>query len=117
MRWPTASPSTGKTHRLSGRAKAGLVYADKGAHWWPAFSRQMAEFPHGAHDDMVDAWAEAEQLAIEGVEWAPTGEDARPRTYTIGVGGEERPGWDPFAEYNQALVVNEPRFSPKMRRQ
>lgn len=37
------------------RAEAGLVYADKQAHWWPAFISEVLAFPRGKTNDQVDA--------------------------------------------------------------
>ncbi len=37
------------------RAEAGLLYADKGAHWWPAFINEVLAFPRGRTNDQVDA--------------------------------------------------------------
>jgi predicted phage terminase large subunit-like protein len=37
------------------RAEAGLLYADKQAHWWPAFINEALAFPRGRTNDQVDA--------------------------------------------------------------
>jgi predicted phage terminase large subunit-like protein len=37
------------------RAEAGLLYADKQAHWWPAFINEVLAFPRGRTNDQVDA--------------------------------------------------------------
>jgi len=37
------------------RAEAGLLYADKTAHWWPAFINEALAFPRGRTNDQVDA--------------------------------------------------------------
>lgn len=34
-------------------------FADRRAPWWPALAQEMQQFPHGTHDDMVDAIAGA----------------------------------------------------------
>lgn len=99
-------PSRDKVMRAqlpAGRARAGLVYADRAAHWWYAFAQQVTAFPLGSHDDMVDAWSGAEQLAIEKVDW--TDRESKPASYTIGAGGEDTPAWDPFAEYNAEFAA------------
>jgi predicted phage terminase large subunit-like protein len=62
------SVSTDKGFRAqlpAGRAQAGFVFGDKRATWWPAFETELLRFPRGAHDDQVDAYAGAVQLAIE----------------------------------------------------
>lgn len=37
------------------RAEAGLLYADKQAHWWPVFINEVLAFPRGKTNDQVDA--------------------------------------------------------------
>jgi predicted phage terminase large subunit-like protein len=53
---------------IPGRAKAGLITADKKTAWWPILSRQMSQFPRSAHDDDVDALAHLVRLVVEKLE-------------------------------------------------
>lgn len=46
------------------RAKAGLVYADRTAPWWPGLLQELLDFPVGSHDDRVDSLSGAILLAI-----------------------------------------------------
>lgn len=55
----------------AGRAQAGMVYADTSAPWWPEFLSECLSFPLGAHDDQVDAFSGAAQLALSMVESKP----------------------------------------------
>jgi predicted phage terminase large subunit-like protein len=50
---------------IPGRAKAGLITADKRAAWWSAFSRELSSFPKGANDDQVDCLAHLVRLVVE----------------------------------------------------
>jgi predicted phage terminase large subunit-like protein len=72
---PTATPRGGAALRLprdklsrarlvEARAAAGMVLRpDPPPPWWPAFARELGEFPAGAHDDQADALAYAAALA------------------------------------------------------
>ena len=53
---------------IPGRAKAGLITADKRQPWWTILSRQMSQFPRSAHDDDVDALAHLVRLVVEKLE-------------------------------------------------
>lgn len=61
----------------AGRAQAGMVYADTHAPWWPDFLSECLSFPLGAHDDQVDAFSGAAQLALSVL-------DAQPREVRFG---------------------------------
>jgi len=50
---------------IPGRAKAGLICADKRAAWWTDFSRELSVFPRGSHDDQVDCLAHLVRLVVE----------------------------------------------------
>jgi predicted phage terminase large subunit-like protein len=49
----------------SQRAAAGMVFVDRTAPWFQAFEGELLRFPKGQHDDQVDAFSGAMQLAIE----------------------------------------------------
>jgi predicted phage terminase large subunit-like protein len=52
------NPTKDKTQRaraLQARMKAGGVYFDKEADWWPALFNEMVTFPRGKYMDQVDA--------------------------------------------------------------
>src|SRR6266516_3354940 len=53
---------------IPGRAKAGLITADKRAPFWTRLSKQMSQFPRSAHDDDVDALAHLVRLVVEKLE-------------------------------------------------
>jgi predicted phage terminase large subunit-like protein len=50
---------------IPGRARAGLITADKRATWWTGLSREMSSFPRGSHDDQVDCLAHLVRLVVE----------------------------------------------------
>jgi predicted phage terminase large subunit-like protein len=50
---------------IPGRAKAGLITADKRTSWWTVLSRQMSQFPRSSHDDDVDALAHLVRMIVE----------------------------------------------------
>ncbi|MEM0949541.1 MAG: phage terminase large subunit [Pseudomonadota bacterium] len=52
------TPSGDKQSRaqsIHGRIAMGKVYFPGDAHWWPEALDQLLKFPHGTHDDFVDA--------------------------------------------------------------
>lgn len=56
------TPKGSKTVRMravSPYVEAGDVHLPARAQWVPAFLEEVAQFPHGAHDDMVDAMSQA----------------------------------------------------------
>jgi predicted phage terminase large subunit-like protein len=53
---------------IPGRAKAGLITADKRTTWWQSLSRQMSTFPRSSHDDDIDALAHLVRLVVEKLE-------------------------------------------------
>jgi predicted phage terminase large subunit-like protein len=53
---------------IPGRAKAGLITADKRAPFWTRLAKQMSQFPRSAHDDDVDALAHLVRLVVEKLE-------------------------------------------------
>lgn len=55
----------------AGRAQAGMVYADTSAPWWPEFLSECLAFPLGAHDDQVDSFSGATQLALAAIDMKP----------------------------------------------
>ena len=67
----TIEPVEADTDKLSramiipGRAKAGLISANKRAAWWSDLSRELSVFPRGRHDDAVDCLAYVVRLAVE----------------------------------------------------
>lgn len=69
------TPSTDKVSRaqsIQGRMAMGKVYFPSTAPWWPEARDQILKFPHGAHDDFVDALAYvglglAEQVSASGL--------------------------------------------------
>jgi predicted phage terminase large subunit-like protein len=50
---------------IPGRAKGGLLTADKRAPWWFHLSHELSTFPNGAHDDAVDCLAHLIRLVVE----------------------------------------------------
>lgn len=44
-----------RAQSLQGRMASGKIRFPARAHWWPAAREEMLAFPHGAHDDFVDA--------------------------------------------------------------
>jgi predicted phage terminase large subunit-like protein len=50
---------------IPGRARAGLITADKRTAWWTILSRQMSQFPRSSHDDDVDALAHLVRMIVE----------------------------------------------------
>lgn len=50
---------------IPGRARAGLITADKRTAWWSILARQMSQFPRSAHDDDVDALAHLVRMVVE----------------------------------------------------
>ena len=53
---------------IPGRAKAGLITADKRAPFWTRLAKQMSQFPRSTHDDDVDALAHLVRLVVEKLE-------------------------------------------------
>lgn len=53
---PTADKQT-RAQSIAGRMAMGCVYFPSFAPWWPEAHDQLLKFPHGAHDDFVDALA------------------------------------------------------------
>ena len=53
---PTVDKQT-RAQSIQGRMAMGKVYFPEEAHWWPDAKEQILRFPHGAHDDFVDALA------------------------------------------------------------
>lgn len=49
----------------AGRAKAGQIFAYRKAPWWNDFAREILSFPKADHDDQVDAFSGACQMAID----------------------------------------------------
>ena len=50
---------------LEARAAAGVIYAPRlPVAWWGDFARELVEFPAGAHDDQVDAFGYALDIAL-----------------------------------------------------
>jgi predicted phage terminase large subunit-like protein len=58
----------GRAMIIPGRAKAGLITADKRQAFWSRLSRQMSQFPRSVHDDDVDALAHLIRLIVEKLE-------------------------------------------------
>lgn len=46
-----------RAQSIQGRMSMGKVYFPETASWWPDAKEQILTFPHGAHDDFVDALA------------------------------------------------------------
>ncbi|HET6498780.1 MAG TPA: phage terminase large subunit, partial [Coriobacteriia bacterium] len=86
------------------RARAGLVYADRGAPWWPAFERELAAFPRDEHDDQIDALSGATALAIE-TQPPPATTETRRATYALGDTAAKPAGWDPLKPSLASLNV------------
>jgi len=53
---PIADKQT-RAQSIQGRMAMGKVYFPSFAPWWPEAKDQILKFPHGAHDDFVDALA------------------------------------------------------------
>lgn len=53
---PVADKQT-RAQSIQGRMAMGKVYFPSFASWWPEAKDQLLKFPHGAHDDFVDALA------------------------------------------------------------
>ena len=53
---PIADKQT-RAQSIQGRMAMGKVFFPSFAHWWPEARDQILKFPHGAHDDFVDAMA------------------------------------------------------------
>lgn len=53
---PTADKKT-RAQSIQGRMAMGKVFFPARASWWPEARDQLLKFPHGAHDDFVDALA------------------------------------------------------------
>lgn len=73
----TKTPSQDKEFRAQSirtRMRVGGVKFDKGADWYPAFERELLEFPRSKHDDMVDAFAYI-GMHLKGLVEAPTVEE------------------------------------------
>lgn len=51
---PTADKQT-RAQSIQGRMAMGKVFFPSFAPWWPEARDQLLKFPHGAHDDFVDA--------------------------------------------------------------
>jgi predicted phage terminase large subunit-like protein len=60
------------------RAEAGLLYADKQAHWWPAFISEVLAFPRGRTNDQVDALSLAMYMPLR-----LRVQDHRPKPFTF----------------------------------
>ena len=73
----TKNPSLDKELRaraINARMRAGGVKFDKGADWYPAFERELLEFPRSKNDDQVDAFAYV-GLVLKDLIEAPTREE------------------------------------------
>lgn len=46
-----------RAQAIKARAAMGKVHFPAYAHWWPAARSELLKFPHGVHDDFVDALA------------------------------------------------------------
>lgn len=53
---PTVDKQT-RAQSIQGRMAMGKVYFPQNAVWWPEARDQILKFPHGSHDDFVDALA------------------------------------------------------------
>lgn len=53
---PVADKQT-RAQSIQGRMAMGKVFFPENAVWWPEARDQLLKFPHGAHDDFVDALA------------------------------------------------------------
>lgn len=53
---PVADKMT-RAQSIAGRVSMGKVYFPEHASWWPKALDEMMKFPHGTHDDFVDAMA------------------------------------------------------------
>ncbi len=74
MNLVTKNPSKDKEFRarsIQARMRAGGLRFDKTADWYPAFERELLEFPRSKHDDQVDALAYI-GLAMKELVDAPT---------------------------------------------
>lgn len=60
------------------RAEAGLLYADKQAHWWPSFISEVLAFPRGRTNDQVDALSLAMYMPLR-----LRVQDHRPKPFTF----------------------------------
>lgn len=60
-----AGDKVARAYLPAGRGEAGLLYADRGAPWFPAFEAEALGFPLASHDDQVDALSGAAQMATE----------------------------------------------------
>jgi len=48
-----------RAHAISPAIEAGKVFLPEGAPWLPDFLEEMANFPNGLHDDIVDSVSQA----------------------------------------------------------
>lgn len=101
----TVKVTTDKVFRAqlpAGRARAGLIYVDKKARWWPTMEKELLTFPKGKNDDIVDALSGLCQLLVE----KGTRATRTSQSYSFDAREKRESGqWDPFAAYQKVTVV------------
>ena len=70
---------------LQPRFAVGSVWFKSGAVWLSEIESELLAYPHGAHDDVIDALAYVEQIA------------AKPHEYGSRYGREVSEDWNPIA--------------------
>jgi len=69
-----------RARSMQARLRAGSVYFDKHADWYPTFEDECTKFPRDVHDDQVDAFAYL-GLMLEQLTEAPTKEEDEEEQY------------------------------------
>ena len=69
---------------IAGRLQEGMVFFLENVHWLECFENELLQFPNGAHDDQVDAFAYAVRLFSDTGGSMPAGAKKRERKVTDG---------------------------------
>lgn len=62
---PVTADKVFRAQLPAARARAGLLYVDRAAPWFPAFEAELLGFPRAAHNDLVDCLSGVLALAID----------------------------------------------------
>jgi predicted phage terminase large subunit-like protein len=81
---------TSRARSIQGKMRAGHVFFDKEASWYPGFEDEMKRFPVAAHDDQVDAFAYI-GLLLDKTRAAPSIEEFESEDFFFERGGRPQP--------------------------
>ncbi len=79
---PGRADKEARARTLQGMLRQGRVWFKKDAEWLPDIRQEMIQFPHGKHDDQVDAMAYAALMSLNIPPPRPVEEDKPPEWIT-----------------------------------